>query len=526
MMMDIGCQEASFIRVQGPGEGTVGSSHYVQSVSSPTGTPPPSIASPKGGSPTLSSPSDSNLLAPPGTVVTRKCSLIHEESLDEYDDDDDDDVDIDAATIKPVKSLESLDELGTTGHVTLMPASPPATSPPALLLNQIHEENESEDDDDVVPLKLSTPRRFAGSSSSHRNRGPMSPEMLRKYEQRKKRGGAGQRGTSCSSSDASDTDDTESRSRKEKLQHKFIHRRDSSDHSSDTDGPGGNLGSNGRLGAGSGSRGTSGGSRTQGGNGGGSGRGGGGRGGDGGKRGGSGEKKNSDNRNHSNNNKNSVNNHKNSQYHGGGSSKGSLTDASLKLLSRKLNEISTGVGVLLLECRGSDCDHDSSPSPAHPPTPSTPRSLDGGQRSGSSGSLQQQQRHSRATSVHSSSSLYSTPHPDTHLFPLNEQFFSSPAHYLGQSCEVESLSGHPLEFSQLSQCVSSRDAQCSELDHHHHHHPSHILPPCGVGVGGGPVHPSIYPPLPCYTVSPSLLLGCLWFPASPSAALWCEEKLS
>ncbi|XP_076449031.1 uncharacterized protein LOC143285548 isoform X6 [Babylonia areolata] len=447
----------------------VGTSHYVQSVASPTGPLSPSKDA-------LPSGAEGNLLVPPGTMVTRKCSLIKEESLDEYDEEEEDDVDIDAATIKPVKSLESLDDLGTTGHLSVAATSPTIPSPPAVdsinprrplksvcsspqLLNQIHEENESEDDDDVVPLKLSTPRRFA-TSSGHRDRGSTSPEILRKYEQRKKRRGAGQRGTSCSSSDASDTDDTESRSRKEKLHHKFIHRRDSSDHSSDTDGPGSNLGSNGRLGTGSRSRGSSGGSHTRGGNsGGGGGRGGGSRGGGGGGKSGGGEKKNADNRNHSNStNKNSLNNHKNSQYHGGGGggSKGSLTDASLKLLSRKLNEISTGVGALLSECRGSDCD--TNDSPVHLP-PSTPRSLDG-TGSVSSGSLQ---RHS---SLRSSSSVHTDPyHP---LFPPRTELFfsassSSPTQYLGQSCEVECIGRPPLvELSELSQCVSSQDGRCWE----------------------------------------------------------------
>ena len=54
----------------------------------------------------------------------RKCSLIKEESLDEYDDEDDDDCDMDSATIKPVKSLESLDDIGTSvSHHNLVPVS-------------------------------------------------------------------------------------------------------------------------------------------------------------------------------------------------------------------------------------------------------------------------------------------------------------------------------------------------------------------------------------------------------------------
>lgn len=171
--------------------------------------------------------------------------------------------------LKPSKSLELLDErvsdLPTSSQVIgLSPmsansgqelASPrrplkSVCSSPQLL-NQIHEENESEDEDDFVPLKLSAPR------GRYTHGGLASPEILRKYDQRRRRKGAGQRGTSCSSSDASDTDDTDGRSRKDKLKHKFMHRRDSSDHSSDTDGPnGGNsMGGGGSIGnAGGGSK--------------------------------------------------------------------------------------------------------------------------------------------------------------------------------------------------------------------------------------------------------------------------------
>lgn len=191
----------------------------------------------------------------------RKCSLIREESLDD-DDDDLDDFEMEATELKPSRSLEFLEERtsdlsatstlsppggGSYDHVNpRRPLKSVCSSPQ--LLNQIHEENESEDEDDFVPLKLSAPRgRYAHS-------GMASPEILRKYEQRRRRKGAGQRGTSCSSSDASDTDDTEGRSRKDKLKHKFMHRRDSSDHSSDTDGPSGgnNMGGGGRLGNGGG----------------------------------------------------------------------------------------------------------------------------------------------------------------------------------------------------------------------------------------------------------------------------------
>ncbi|GFO16268.1 snf-related serine/threonine-protein kinase [Plakobranchus ocellatus] len=244
------------------------SSSLVQSLVSPLATHP---------SPATTSPSSKMAhLSPEAMFIaaSRKCSLIQEESHDDDDDDDLDDLDMESKELKPSKSLEFLDERSCemslshsqdsihspltpirTENISVEPVNPrrplkSVCSSPQLL-NQIHEENESEGEDDFVPLKLSAPHgRYTHS-------GLASPEILRKYERRRK--GAGQRGTSCSSSDASDTDDTEGRSRKEKLKHKFMHRRDSSDHSSDTDGPSGgnNIGGGGRIGNGGGSAKTS-----------------------------------------------------------------------------------------------------------------------------------------------------------------------------------------------------------------------------------------------------------------------------
>ncbi|CAG5117488.1 unnamed protein product [Candidula unifasciata] len=238
------------------------SSSLVHSLVSPPGThPSPASASPK-----------TTLVTPDAIfAAVRKCSLIREESQDDDDDDDLDDFEMAPSELKPSKSLEILDEriseLPTTSSSQIIGLSPMSgnsgqdlasprrplksvcSSPQ--LLNQIHEENESEDEDDFVPLKLSAPR------GRYTHGGLASPEILRKYDQRRRRKGAGQRGTSCSSSDASDTDDTDGRSRKDKLKHKFMHRRDSSDHSSDTDGPnGGNsMGGGGSIGnAGGGSK--------------------------------------------------------------------------------------------------------------------------------------------------------------------------------------------------------------------------------------------------------------------------------
>ncbi|KAL3859664.1 hypothetical protein ACJMK2_009874 [Sinanodonta woodiana] len=210
---------------------------FVQSLLSPPGTHP---------SPTTSRTQS------PDPLSRRKCSLIHEESLDEEAEDEADeeeDMDTDVMQdIRMAKSAESLEQLCRKSGTSLTledsetailkrPLLSVASSPQ--LLNQISEENESEEEGDYVPSKIHSSRMLMGRKSI------TSPEMIRKYEAKKKRR-AGSRGTSCSSSDASDTDDTEGRSRKDKLKQKFAHRRDSSDHSSDTDG-----GPNGHGGGGS-----------------------------------------------------------------------------------------------------------------------------------------------------------------------------------------------------------------------------------------------------------------------------------
>ncbi|XP_060579752.1 SNF-related serine/threonine-protein kinase-like isoform X3 [Ruditapes philippinarum] len=195
-----------------------------------------SLLSPQGIHPT---PSTSLCDSPIG----RKCSLIKEESVDSDScRSDDEDLEIESFTdkIRSSKSAENLDfdddrsnnaspnkEPEQQQVFIKRPLLSVASSPQ--LLNQICEENESEEEDDFVPPNLSNRMLTKRNSVA-------SPEVIRKYEARRRRKGTGSRGTSCSSSDASDTDDTEGRSRKDKLKHKFVHRRDSSDHSSDTDG--------------------------------------------------------------------------------------------------------------------------------------------------------------------------------------------------------------------------------------------------------------------------------------------------
>lgn len=101
------------------------------------------------------------------------------------------------------------------------------------LLNEIFEECESGDEgaDDVVGGGVGRSHTF------RQNAMIVSPDVARKFDRlHKVRPSPGQRGTSCSSSDTSDTDDIEfCRTPNEFSKIKF-RRRDSSEHSSDTDG--------------------------------------------------------------------------------------------------------------------------------------------------------------------------------------------------------------------------------------------------------------------------------------------------
>lgn len=87
------------------------------------------------------------------------------------------------------------------------------------LLNQICEENETdvEEEDDFVLNKLYFLKLRMSRGSC------VFLEVLRKYEQRKKR--LGLKVISCSSFDVSDIDDIEKRLRKDKFKLKFMYRR-------------------------------------------------------------------------------------------------------------------------------------------------------------------------------------------------------------------------------------------------------------------------------------------------------------
>ncbi|KAK2164599.1 hypothetical protein LSH36_61g05005 [Paralvinella palmiformis] len=222
-------------------------------------------------------PGDSPLTAPPKVpssapaqrastpvehpFLLHKCSMIQEEVLEEGDEDMDEIEEIietkglsqdirrqsymeeSLSDDSDTRSTSSKEKDSPSGAVPppkrLMPVRPlhSVRSSPQLL-NQIFEEGESEEED-LMPPVLSTQTL---ARSTHQ-----SPEVIRKYEMRRKRLTKAQRGASHSSSDTSDTDDTESRRRREKFPGD-MYRRDSSDHSSDTDGgQSGFSGGSGRL---------------------------------------------------------------------------------------------------------------------------------------------------------------------------------------------------------------------------------------------------------------------------------------
>lgn len=103
------------------------------------------------------------------------------------------------------------------------------------LLNEICEECESDSEGGMEDLG-SRSHTFRQQNTSM-SQAIVSPEVMRKFERlHKMRPSASQRATSCSSSDTSDTDEVDlSRIQTDMTKQKF-RRRDSSEHSSDTDG--------------------------------------------------------------------------------------------------------------------------------------------------------------------------------------------------------------------------------------------------------------------------------------------------
>uniref|UniRef100_A0A0L8GDD4 Uncharacterized protein n=2 Tax=Octopus bimaculoides TaxID=37653 RepID=A0A0L8GDD4_OCTBM len=198
------------------------------------------LVSPPG---TLPSPSCRNPSSPQKTSFNRKCSLIKEEL---GDDDGVASGGSEEVEVKATRSVENLleskkravasDPIYQMDSTSVRRALHSVASSPQLL-NQISEERESDEEEEISVLPSSASKTLHRSMYSCRPN--LTSAEMRKYEQHKKRRGTGQRGTSCSSSDASDTEETENIARKDKLKHKFATRRDSSDHSSDNDGPGG-----------------------------------------------------------------------------------------------------------------------------------------------------------------------------------------------------------------------------------------------------------------------------------------------
>lgn len=188
--------------------------------------------------------------------IASRCPLIHEDLMLEGNGGDSAVV-TDARVVtrqsfsdgrRKEDTLQSMadDAVGKAGRVTEhlevpVPRLLPPTRPTSMasrplfsvhsspqLLNEIFEECESDDEGGVDA---------GGKSHTFRQSAIVSPEVMRKFERLHKiRPSSSQRGTSCSSSDTSDTDDVEfGRTPNEVTKIKF-RRRDSSEHSSDTDG--------------------------------------------------------------------------------------------------------------------------------------------------------------------------------------------------------------------------------------------------------------------------------------------------
>lgn len=188
--------------------------------------------------------------------VASRCPLIHEDLMLEGNGGDSAAVITDARVVSSWQSFSDSrrkedmsqstadDAVSKAGRVTEhlevpVPRLLPPTRPTSMtgrplfsvhsspqLLNEIFEECESDDEGGDV-----------GKSHTFRQSAIVSPEVMRKFERLHKiRPSSSQRATSCSSSDTSDTDDVEfGRTPNEVTKIKF-RRRDSSEHSSDTDG--------------------------------------------------------------------------------------------------------------------------------------------------------------------------------------------------------------------------------------------------------------------------------------------------
>jgi len=226
----------------------------IQSLVSPGEGP---VASPAVTTATAASSGAAGLHSEIGLLLYR-CAMIHEDSLEAYDNDADDanvttidqshsDSEL-VAEESPVGEAGKEPSFGTSLEVPTSVHSVPVGSRPLVsvrsspqLLNEICEEAETADDEDApssaAVVQTHTSRRSSAEQSRHLDR-------LHRVH-RRKMATMVPRVASCSSSDTSDTDEiVDQNGRKQRKQKpsaaapaniKYLGRRDSSEHSSDTD---------------------------------------------------------------------------------------------------------------------------------------------------------------------------------------------------------------------------------------------------------------------------------------------------
>jgi len=226
----------------------------IQSLVSPGDVPVTSIVSPAVTAISAASSGTVGLHSEIGLLMCR-CAMIHEDSLEAYDNDPDDanvttidqshsDSEL-VADESPVgeagkePSFGNTLEIPTSGHAVPMGSRPLVSvrSSPQLL-NEICEEAETADDEDAPSLAAVVQTHASRRSSTEQSR---HLDRLHRVH-RRKMATMVPRVASCSSSDTSDTDEIVGRKqRKQKpsaaapANIKYLGRRDSSEHSSDTD---------------------------------------------------------------------------------------------------------------------------------------------------------------------------------------------------------------------------------------------------------------------------------------------------
>jgi len=221
-------------------------------------------------------PSSPSPVAAPGlhteiNMLMCRCAMIHEDSLEVFENDADDDGGNMTTIDQSHSDSEVPDEadifdmehmgLGTLlevpsvrGVTKLVPAPSTGPSRPLVsvrsspqLLNEICEETESVDDEDEMSISAAATSTAPRISRRHSTETPRHLERLHRVH-RRKLSSLIPRVASCSSSDASDTDEVDQRKHHRKHKSnaavpsaadaaciKALNRRDSSEHSSDND---------------------------------------------------------------------------------------------------------------------------------------------------------------------------------------------------------------------------------------------------------------------------------------------------